>query len=415
MACCRNLTELLALAPTTVVLAFRLGLAAMQLSAYIEQLTDNWAVFVSGPANVEPGTQASKMNTAIDRLNDDVAPASKQAYVSARFGAAVTVSAPPSTLERLFTLPELHGCKMFPLPIAAAFHASHLDLAPWRKLWDGLDILSDCLVQHPVISPSFAKLYEAKTFAELLAAVVNDILQIPIFLDATITGLSCILCPQTRFVRFGPITSVKSIKQALHKRGVDLKDVDLPTSQSSATTGALAIVGMAARLPGSETLEEFWSVLESGLDLHEPIRPDRFDTSTHVDSTGQTPNTSLTPYGVFLNRPGFFDVRLFNMSPREAAQTDPQQRLMLLTTYEALEMTGYTPNGTPVTNTRRIGSWMGQTSDDWREVNAGQDIDTYHITGGIRAFGPGRLNYHFGWEGPSYSVDTACSSSAACI
>lgn len=76
------------------------------------------------------------------------------------------------------------------------------------------------------------------------------------------------------------------------------------------------------------------------------------------------------------------------MSPREAAQTDPMQRLALITAYEALEMAGYSPNRTPSTRLDRIGTFYGQTSDDWREVNEAQDIDTYFITGGVRAFGP---------------------------
>jgi iron transport multicopper oxidase len=91
------------------------------------------------------------------------------------------------------------------------------------------------------------------------------------------------------------------------------------------------------------------------------------------------------------------------------------QRLLLLTTYEALEMAGYSPGRTPSSIGSRVGSFFGQTSDDWREVNASQNVDTFFITGGIRAFGPGRLNYHFKWDGPSYSIDTACSSSAASI
>jgi iterative type I PKS product template protein len=103
------------------------------------------------------------------------------------------------------------------------------------------------------------------------------------------------------------------------------------------------------------------------------------------------------------------------MSPREAVQTDPAQRLLLLTTYEALEMAGYTPNGSPSYAGDRIGTFFGQTLDDYREANAGQDIEMYYVTGGIRAFGPGRLNYHFKWEGPSYCVDAACSSSALAI
>jgi acyl transferase domain-containing protein len=76
------------------------------------------------------------------------------------------------------------------------------------------------------------------------------------------------------------------------------------------------------------------------------------------------------------------------MSPREAAQTDPMQRLALVTAYEALEMAGFVPNRTPSTKLDRIGTFYGQTSDDYREINASQNIDTYFITGGIRAFGP---------------------------
>lgn len=142
---------------------------------------------------------------------------------------------------------------------------------------------------------------------------------------------------------------------------------------------------------------------------------DRFDIDTHCDPSGETKNTIITPYGCFLDRPGFFDARLFNMSPREAAQTDPGHRLLLMTTYEALEMAGYTPEGSPSYAGERVGTFFGQTLDDYRETNASQDIEMYYVTGGIRAFGAGRLNYHYKWSGPSYCVDAACSSSALSI
>lgn len=64
------------------------------------------------------------------------------------------------------------------------------------------------------------------------------------------------------------------------------------------------------------------------------------------------------------------------------------QRLALVTAYEALETAGYVANRTPSTTLDRVGTFYGQTSDDYREINAGQDVDTYFITGGIRAFGP---------------------------
>ena len=135
----------------------------------------------------------------------------------------------------------------------------------------------------------------------------------------------------------------------------------------------------------------------------------------HYDPTGKKRNTSHTPFGCFIDNPGYFDPRFFNMSPREATQTDPMHRLGLTTAYEALEMSGYVPNRTPSTKLDRVGTFYGQTSDDWREINAAQEIDTYFITGGVRAFAPGRINYYFKFSGPSFSVDTACSSSAAAI
>uniref|UniRef100_L2FIR7 Polyketide synthase n=1 Tax=Colletotrichum fructicola (strain Nara gc5) TaxID=1213859 RepID=L2FIR7_COLFN len=98
------------------------------------------------------------------------------------------------------------------------------------------------------------------------------------------------------------------------------------------------------------------------------------------------------------------------MSGRAALQTDPSQRLLLLTTQEALDMSGYNPS----IHTKHVGTFVGQATDDWREHNMAQD-DPYYVTGGMRAFGPGRLNHFFGWNGPSLSVDTACSSSAMAL
>ena len=118
------------------------------------------------------------------------------------------------------------------------------------------------------------------------------------------------------------------------------------------------------------------------------IPADRFDVDKHFDPTGKIRNTSHTPYGCFIEEPGLFDPRFFNMSPREATQTDPMHRLGLASAYEALEMAGYVPNRTPSTKLDRIGTFYGQTSDDWREINEAQDIDTYFITAGVRAFAP---------------------------
>jgi acyl transferase domain-containing protein len=129
------------------------------------------------------------------------------------------------------------------------------------------------------------------------------------------------------------------------------------------------------------------------------------------------------------------------------------QRLAIVTAYEALERAGYVgmlpslvnisllsnsqelprlclsskltlitkilrnmiANRTAATRLERIGTFYGQASDDYREVNTAQEISTYFIPGGCRAFGPGRINYFFQFAGPSYSIDSACSSSLATI
>lgn len=86
-----------------------------------------------------------------------------------------------------------------------------------------------------------------------------------------------------------------------------------------------------------------------------------------------------------------FDARFFHLSPKEADDTDPAQRLALMTTYEALEMAGFVSDRTPSSQRDRVGVFFGTTSDDWREVNSGQNVGTYFIPGGNRAFVPGRI------------------------
>lgn len=192
-------------------------------------------------------------------------------------------------------------------------------------------------------------------------------------------------------------------------------DIALGSSPPADTKSSkIAVVGMACRFPGANTTKEFWERLMQGEDMHRHVPPDRFDIETHVDPTGKRHNTSKTPFGCFVDNPGLFDAMFFGMSPREAEQTDPMQRLALVTAYEALENAGFV-EGRGTIHRQRVGTFYGQASDDYRKVNSGQDVGTYFIPGGCRAFGPGRINYFFNFWGPSYSIDTACSSSLAAI
>ena len=186
-------------------------------------------------------------------------------------------------------------------------------------------------------------------------------------------------------------------------------------SYSSPGQPKLAIIGMSGRFPGAKDIEAFWDVLYQGLDVHKPVPPSRWDVKTHVDLTETRKNTSATPFGCWLDDPGMFDARFFNISPREAPQIDPAQRLALMTAYEAIEQAGIVPDATPSTRRDRVGVFYGVTSMDWMETNSPQNVDTYFIPGGNQAFIPGRINYCFKFSGPSFAVNTACSSSLAGI
>ena len=182
---------------------------------------------------------------------------------------------------------------------------------------------------------------------------------------------------------------------------------------SSIPADAIAVVGMSGRFPKSDTLDELWSLLETGTTTHQEIPTSRFSMDDFYDPSRKKHNALVSRHGCFIKKPGDFDHRLFNISPREALQMDPVQRMLLMTTYEALEMAGYADSSeqTPP----RIATYFGQTVDDWKTIQEQEGIDTHFLPAVNRGFAPGRLCHYFKWAGGFYSIDTGCSSSATGI
>ena len=174
----------------------------------------------------------------------------------------------------------------------------------------------------------------------------------------------------------------------------------LAPGSKSARQSKLAITGFSGRFPEAENIHAFWDVIHGGIDTHSETPKTRWDVNTHVDPALKRKNTSATPYGCWLKNPGLFDRSFFSISPREAPQMDPAQRIALMCAYEALEMAGIVPDATPSTMRSRVGVFIGCTSNDWCETNSAQDVDFYFIPGGNRAFIPGRINYCFKFSGP---------------
>jgi acyl transferase domain-containing protein len=89
--------------------------------------------------------------------------------------------------------------------------------------------------------------------------------------------------------------------------------------------------------------------------------------------------------------------------------------MLLMTTYEALEMAGYSPGDNNKQDPPRIATYIGQTVDDWKTINEQQGIDTHFLPAVNRSFAPGRIGHYFQWAGGFFSIDTGCSSSATAL
>ena len=222
-----------------------------------------------------------------------------------------------------------------------------------------LDSLDAILTPRlPIFSTSTGRPYSATSAKELFRKIIEEILTQAIQWDNVVQGIVQLAkdvgaseCQLLVFRTSVPIHDlVTALNSDLEQSKITTKDLipwitrsdARPSKANGAAQSKIAIVGMSCRMPGgANNTEKFWQLLESGLDVHRRIPADRFDVDSHYDPSGKQVNTSHTPYGCFIDEPGLFDAPFFNMSPREAEQTDPMQRLALVTAYEALERAGY--------------------------------------------------------------------------
>ena len=173
---------------------------------------------------------------------------------------------------------------------------------------------------------------------------------------------------------------------------------------------AVAIIGMACKFPGADSLEEFWQVINKGKSMLAQIPDGRFP----VHGLRRSPGNKLPFWGNFVSDIDAFDHRFFKKSPREASSMDPQQRLLLQVAYETLESSGYFGEFSK-SQRRDFGCYLGVCASDYNDNVASHPPNAFSSLGTLRAFLSGKISHFFGWTGPSITYDTACSSSAVAI
>ncbi|MCK9897953.1 type I polyketide synthase [Frankia sp. AgB32] len=177
----------------------------------------------------------------------------------------------------------------------------------------------------------------------------------------------------------------------------------------------VAIVGLACRMPGADSPEEFWRLLAEGTDATREFPLDRGDARAIYDADPDVPGRAYSIRGGFLDRVDEFDPAAFGISPREAVGIDPQHRLMLEVVWEALERAGYAPDSLQAS---RTGVYLGVTTTDYvrmrQQVGDPDDVDGYQLMG-EPSFLAGRVAYTLGLRGPAKVMDTACSSSLVAL
>ncbi|WP_236258167.1 type I polyketide synthase [Streptomyces hygroscopicus] len=174
---------------------------------------------------------------------------------------------------------------------------------------------------------------------------------------------------------------------------------------SDGIVDAIAVVGLACRLPQAPDPSAFWRLLREGTDAITETPPERRSPAAPADRVRR---------GGFLDHPDRFDAGFFRISPREAAAMDPQQRLMLELGWEALEDAGIVPDRAAA---GRTGVYLGAFSDDYATLFHRSPIEAgeHTLTGLSRGIVANRISYVLGLGGPSLVVDTGQSSSLVAV
>ncbi|MDO3068569.1 polyketide synthase Pks13 [Mycobacteroides abscessus] len=176
----------------------------------------------------------------------------------------------------------------------------------------------------------------------------------------------------------------------------------------------IAVVGLSARLPGDvNSPAQLWEALLEGRDAITDLPEGRWEEFTAEPRIAERVAQAATRGGYLKDIKGF-DAEFFTLSKMEADNMDPQQRIALELTWEALENARI-----PASSLKgeSVGVYIGSSNNDYSYLSVADPTVThpYAITGNASSIIANRVSYFYDFRGPSVAVDTACSSSLVAV
>ncbi|KAK2758595.1 Type I Iterative PKS [Arachnomyces sp. PD_36] len=413
----RDPSELFDIGIEIISITFRMAYEIFRRMKLIEDTKRSWAVTVIGktPQQVQP---------ILDEFHKvQNIPYPKRIAIGVISDDWLTLSGAPSSLSRLMEFSEeMNQAPKTQTETDGVGHTQYMPKFDVDMVLGDSPVLDTPITSKArIISPGSCKEYNHTSLRSILAEIMVDIAHNILHINETVEQCVSHLADKglVSLAVVGPTSHLTAVQRILQDKGIEYQIRRHRSPQNDVTrrggSDLVAIVGMSGRFPGSETIEGFFEDLLDGKSQIKKISKSRFDLDRYFDSTGKKRNTTSTQDGAFLDHPGHFDNRLFNISPREASQMDPIQRLLLMTSYEALQNAGYSKDATLATESNRIATYFGQASEDWRDILNNDDIDIYYLPSLARPFGPSRLSYHHKWGGGTYALDAACATSTTAI
>lgn len=187
----------------------------------------------------------------------------------------------------------------------------------------------------------------------------------------------------------------------------------------------VAIIGLSGRYPRANHLSAFWNNLRDGVDCIDEVPPDRWRWQDYFSEDRRDDGRHFCKWGGFIDDMDCFDPLFFNMSPGVSIYLDPQERLFLELSWQAIEDAGYTREGLSEVNRQQrqsldlpgqVGVYAGVMYGEY-QLLAQQSTAQGHTSpvGNFYASIANRVSYWLNLHGPSMAIDTMCSSSLTAI